>query len=147
MLTLTGNLVLRSCFDSVIPKISKAISAEFIKVCSSSKCLVRLLIFTWDNENVWLVFIEESSETYFESAEWTRFSSRSKFFKFGKLLSLEEVSSDKRLVDCEGMSTPFISSKSDLDKKLKGNILTQFSICKVSNTMECFHPLGQVIHI
>ena len=78
----------------------------------------------------WLVFIEESSETlrYFESMEWTRFSSRSKSFKFGRLLSLEEVSNGKRLLNCEGKSTPFISSNSDVDKKLKRKILAQFSI-------------------
>ena len=62
--------------------------------------------------------------------EWIKFSSWSKSFKFGKLLSLEEISNGtgKRLVNCEGRSTPFISSNSDLDKKLKGKILAQFSI-------------------
>ena len=51
MSTFVENSLLIDCLDSEIPIISNGIFEECESKCSSSTCLVRLLMFTRNNEN------------------------------------------------------------------------------------------------
>ena len=116
-----GNLLLIYCLDSEIPIISNGIFEECKRKCSSSKCLVRLLMFTsgimknYEREIPYKLWVSHlSCDNLLEFIICTRFSSRSHEFKLGKLVSLEATSKVGNKSSCDGKSTSIKSHNSVL---------------------------------